>query len=335
MNVPQTELTALSVLLFRNSLSFVSVELKSWTFDPGSYRPRRTKAFENTLRQKGEMFVYQYFLVFLQCLLPNEKHISSFKVSFILSSGHALNLVVSKILSFGKGLTTGKGTFAHTWEKEVLRSPEVKCICEYYRTISLLPQLIKTNKQLENRIILLCKLYAIKLCKVWAFSVQTIKQHRSQIRLHIRDYLISWYAVDTQPIIGFFAVLGSIRTHRSQFRLHIRDYLISWCAVDTQPIIGFFALLGSIRTHRSQVRLHIRDYLISWYAVDTQPIIGFFALLGSIRTHRSQIRLHIRDYLISWCAVDTQPIIGFFAVLGSIRTHRSQFRLHIRDYLIS
>ena len=69
----------------------------------------RKEAFENILGN-GENACYQHFLLFSKCCLPFPKQISNFRVTFILLSASALNLDQSKILSFGKELTTSDRT---------------------------------------------------------------------------------------------------------------------------------------------------------------------------------------------------------------------------------
>ena len=65
----------------------------------------KKKAFENTVG-KGENAGDQHFLLFPQCFILLTKGEIIILVMFNLSSANALNLVTSKILLFGKGLSS-------------------------------------------------------------------------------------------------------------------------------------------------------------------------------------------------------------------------------------
>ena len=64
--------------------------------------PPRKKPFENIVG-KGENAGDQHFLPFPQCFLPYHRQKSSFE-PHLFSSANAFNLVMSKILLFGKEL---------------------------------------------------------------------------------------------------------------------------------------------------------------------------------------------------------------------------------------
>ena len=63
------------------------------------------KTFENIVR-KGENAGNQHFLLFPQCFLPFPKQGLLFYSNFFMSSANAFNLDQSKVLSFGKELTS-------------------------------------------------------------------------------------------------------------------------------------------------------------------------------------------------------------------------------------
>ena len=61
------------------------------------------KKFLENIVGKGENAGYQHFLLFLQCFLLHQREIVILG-TFYLSSANAINLVMSKILLFGKEL---------------------------------------------------------------------------------------------------------------------------------------------------------------------------------------------------------------------------------------
>ena len=133
----------------------------------------KKKAFKNTVK-KGENADNLHFLLFPQCFLLYQKRENVTLASFHFSSANAFNLVMSKNLSFGKGLRP--------------------------LTIQSRLVMILRKKAFEKK---LWKKEKMLLISIFSFSFNVYYPSQSKIQVNIHIYFVGCGCFQFGPVLNF------------------------------------------------------------------------------------------------------------------------------------